>query len=216
MDAASSRTSTPVRSRTDAECCGGRRSRNDVGFLGADESKSRNSWIWVAQLKPGLLNVISADKASGLSIGYRTVIARSRRRVSWCRRRANSADDGGGARRAGAGRALVVAQVSGAKSRSWRTFVLRPSPGPAPIDTAVASTDIPAVAFAPQPIERVAESVVRDGWRARAQRTFDVVAALVLLTFVSPAIVAAMLAIKVTNPGPARATQPRRARWPAV
>ena len=44
---------------------------------------------------------------------------------------------------------------------------------------------------------------MRDGWRARAQRTFDVVAASVLLTFVSPAIVAAMLAIKVTNPGPA-------------
>ena len=43
---------------------------------------------------------------------------------------------------------------------------------------------------------------MRDGWRARAQRTFDVVAASVLLAFATPVIVAAMLAIKATSRGP--------------
>jgi len=82
---------------------------------------------------------------------------------------------------------------------------LRPSPGPAPIDTVVTSNQtafLPSLLRAQPRPEWVAEFNERDGWRARTQRAFDVVAASVLLAFAAPVIVAAMLAIKVTSPGP--------------
>ena len=82
---------------------------------------------------------------------------------------------------------------------------LRPSPGPAPIDTAVTSNPtafLPSLLRAQPHPERVAESFVRDGWRARAQRMFDVVAASVLLALAAAVIVVAMLAIKVPSSGP--------------
>lgn len=87
---------------------------------------------------------------------------------------------------------------------------LRPSPGPAPIDTAVTSNPtafLPSLFRAQPRPERLAESVVHGGWRARAQRTFDLVTASVLLAVAAPVIVAAMLAIKVTSPGPALGRQ---------
>ena len=89
---------------------------------------------------------------------------------------------------------------------------LRPSPGPAPIDTAVAlkqTAFLPSLLRAQPRPARAAESVVRDDWRARAQRTLDVVAASVLLAFAASVIVAAMLAIKVTSPGPVLMRQNR-------
>lgn len=83
---------------------------------------------------------------------------------------------------------------------------LRPSPGPAPIDTAVAlkqTAFLPSLLRAQPHPERVAEFNERDDWPARAQRTFDVVAASVLLAVAAPMIVTAVLAIKITSPGPA-------------
>ena len=87
---------------------------------------------------------------------------------------------------------------------------LRPSPGPAPIDTVVASNQtafLPSFLRAQPHPERVAEFNERDGWRARARRALDVFAASVLLAVAAPVIVAAMLAIKVTSPGPALVRQ---------
>ena len=89
---------------------------------------------------------------------------------------------------------------------------LRPSPGLAPIDITVASKQtafLPSLLRAQPNSERVAELNERDGWRARAQRTFDVVAASALLAVAAPVIVSAMLAMKITSPGPVLVRQNR-------
>ena len=46
------------------------------------------------------------------------------------------------------------------------------------------------------------EPVRRDGWRPRAKRMFDFLAALVTLAFITPVLLLAGLALKLTSPGP--------------
>jgi exopolysaccharide biosynthesis polyprenyl glycosylphosphotransferase len=56
------------------------------------------------------------------------------------------------------------------------------------------------------------EPVVRDGWRARAKRTFDVVVAGGLLVATSPVLALAALAIRLDSPGPVLFRQQRVGR----
>jgi exopolysaccharide biosynthesis polyprenyl glycosylphosphotransferase len=56
------------------------------------------------------------------------------------------------------------------------------------------------------------EPVRRDGWRAFAKRSFDVVVASCLLVFTSPIVALAAVAVKLTSPGPAFFQQVRVGR----
>jgi exopolysaccharide biosynthesis polyprenyl glycosylphosphotransferase len=56
------------------------------------------------------------------------------------------------------------------------------------------------------------EQTQRDGWRATAKRVFDVTVALVALVLTAPITIAAIIAIKVTSPGPVIFTQERIGR----
>jgi exopolysaccharide biosynthesis polyprenyl glycosylphosphotransferase len=66
--------------------------------------------------------------------------------------------------------------------------------------------DIAASRLAVRPIGRLPvlhiEPILRNGWRARAKRAFDLAGAAVVLTVVSPVIAVAMIAIKLTTAGP--------------
>jgi exopolysaccharide biosynthesis polyprenyl glycosylphosphotransferase len=60
------------------------------------------------------------------------------------------------------------------------------------------------------------ERVIRDGWRAYAKRTFDVVCALGLLLLASPILMLSALSIKLTSRGPVLFRQDRVGRHGAI
>ncbi len=76
--------------------------------------------------------------------------------------------------------------------------------------------DIAASRLTVRPVGRVPmmyiEPVKRSGWRARAKRVFDVALASFIFVVTLPLLLATMLAVKLTSPGPALFSQARVGR----
>lgn len=100
----------------------------------------------------------------------------------------------------------VVISQSGVEDELVNTLTRRLTDQGYHVALSSALTDIDITRFRPQQLDGrtliYVEPVQRDGWRALAKRTFDIVTATTLLVLTLPIMIAATVAIRLEGPGP--------------